>query len=54
MGPRAPLGAALPARPRLTGLPLALSPPLPPFPQAGARPLEARALAAAAAAASQG
>lgn len=45
MGPRAPLGAALPARPRPTGLPLALSPPLPPFPQAGARPLEARSLA---------
>lgn len=35
MGPRAPLGAALPARPRPTGLPVALSPPLPPFPQAG-------------------
>lgn len=40
MGPRAPLGAALPARPRLTGLPPALSPPLPPFPQA--RPARSR------------
>lgn len=35
MGPRAPLGAALPARPRLTSLPPAISPPLPPFPLVG-------------------
>lgn len=49
MDPRAPLGVALPARRRLTGLRPALSPPLPPFSLAGARPLEAGSAAAAAA-----